>query len=44
MSDNLEKKPEKPKWPGPDKWQVILALLSLLVALVALVGQFAQLS
>ncbi|MFE2423969.1 hypothetical protein [Streptomyces hokutonensis] len=34
---------EEPEWSGPDKWQVILGILSLLVALAALVGQFAQL-
>ncbi|MFJ3756593.1 hypothetical protein [Streptomyces sp. NPDC090080] len=44
MSSDLDKEPDEPKWSGPDRWQVILALLSLLVALVALVGQFAQFS
>jgi hypothetical protein len=27
-------------WTGPEKWQVVIGLLSLIVAFAALVGQF----
>lgn len=36
MSSNLEKR--RPRWTGPEKWQVALGTLSLLVAVIALVG------
>ncbi|MFJ2566532.1 hypothetical protein ACIO02_26975 [Streptomyces sp. NPDC087568] len=35
-------KPDRGKWPEPDKWQVFLAVASLLVAIIALAVQFAQ--
>ncbi|MFI2764313.1 hypothetical protein ACH5A3_36600 [Streptomyces echinatus] len=35
-------KPDREKWPEPDKWQVLLAMASLLVAIIALAVQFAQ--
>ncbi|MEU2619700.1 hypothetical protein ABZ642_16475 [Streptomyces sp. NPDC007157] len=35
-------KPDRGKWPEPDKWQVILTAASLLVAVIALAVQFAQ--
>ncbi len=35
-------KPDREKWPEPDKWQVCLAVVSLLVAVIALAVQFAQ--
>lgn len=38
MRDRSIKKAGK-RWPGPDRWQVILSALSLLVAVAALVEQ-----
>lgn len=40
MNSNLEK--HRPRWTGPERWQVALGALSLLVAVIALVGQFTQ--
>jgi len=35
-------KPDREKWPEPDKRQALLSVASLLVAIIALVVQFAQ--
>ncbi|MDH6629908.1 hypothetical protein M2271_007757 [Streptomyces sp. LBL] len=35
-------KPDREKWPEPDRWQVFLAVASLLVAIIALAVQFTQ--
>ncbi|SEF19035.1 hypothetical protein [Streptomyces sp. Ag109_O5-10] len=35
-------KPNRDKWPEPDRWQVLLAVASLLVAIIALAVQFTQ--
>ena len=39
MSSDEDKEPQ---WSGPEKWQVVIGVLSLLVALAALAGQFSQ--
>ncbi|KPI22820.1 hypothetical protein OV320_1277 [Actinobacteria bacterium OV320] len=37
-----KEKPDRAKWPEPDRWQVLLTTASLLVAVIALAVQFAQ--
>ncbi|BBJ41666.1 hypothetical protein GCM10017744_045820 [Streptomyces antimycoticus] len=42
MDDRSTQETSDDRWTGPDKWQVIIGVLSLLVAIAACVGQFLQ--
>ncbi|GAA0998069.1 MULTISPECIES: hypothetical protein [Streptomyces] len=42
MDDRSTQETSDARWTGPDKWQVVIGVLSLLVAIAACVGQFLQ--
>lgn len=42
MNPPQDKPDNVDRWAQPDKWQVILAVVSLLVAVIGLAVQFAQ--